>query len=79
MVFYAFSYDSRDLGIQTVLDLDRVPLGKGLWRLEKENDRFWGKVLMANFGVLEWGMELLGGLGCLKKSWGMKWVGSSNV
>lgn len=51
MVFYAFSYDDRELGIQNVLDLDRVPLGKGLWRFEKENDGFWRKVLMAKFGV----------------------------
>lgn len=51
MVFYAFSYDDRELGIQNVLDLDRVPLGKGPWRFEKENDGFWRKVLMAKFGV----------------------------
>ena len=43
MVFYVFSCNVGDLGIQNVLDLDRVPLGKGLWMFEKQMIDFGGK------------------------------------
>ena len=43
MIFYVFSCNARDLGIQNVLDLDRVPLGKGLWMFEKQMIDFGGK------------------------------------